>query len=93
MTDPRHDPWPNDPATPRPDSVGGLWGWIAGITVLALIAIILIAGWNTDTHVAATQPAATGASAIAPVPKAPLANAPHPSTTGAAPSSSAPVQH
>ena len=92
MTDPRHDTQPSDPAARRDDGAGDLWGWIAGATVLALIAVILIAGWTTDTHIAGTHPATTG-GATAQVPKAPLANAPRPSTTGAAPSSSAPVQH
>ena len=50
MTDPRNDPRLSDPDMRRPDSVGGMWGWIAGIAVLVLIAIILIAGWNSPTN-------------------------------------------
>ena len=69
MTDPRSDPRPSDPATRRPNSVGGTWGWIAGIAVLVLIAIILIAGWNSPTNTALDerQPAGTvGSGATAP---------------------------
>lgn len=78
MTDPRNDPRLSDPVTRRPDNVGGMWGWIAGIAVLVLIAIILIAGWNNNTHTASNPPAATTGSATAPV-------TPHPATTGAGP--------
>ncbi len=85
MTDPRNDPRLSDPVSRRPDSVGGMWGWIAGIAVLVLIAIILIAGWNSNTHTASTVPSATTGSATAPIPNTPLASRPHPATTGAAP--------
>ena len=80
MTDPRNDPRLSDPVTRRPDSVGGMWGWIAGIAVLALIAIILIAGWNSPTNTAVTerQPVGTVGSGV-------THTAPPPATTGAAP--------
>jgi hypothetical protein len=84
MTDPRNDPRLDEPVTRRPDSRGGMWGWIAGIAVLVLIAIILIAGWNNSSNVASNtlnpKPAATTGSAVAPVPTTPPA-----ATTGAAP--------
>jgi hypothetical protein len=83
MIDPRNDPRLSDPATRRPDSVGGMWGWIAGIAVLVLIAIILIAGWNSNTHLADNPPAATTGSATAPV-------MPHPAAHPAMPATPAP---
>ena len=93
MTDPRHDTQPSDPAARRDDGAGDLWGWIAGATVLALIAVILIAGWTHRYAHRGHTARHHRRSATAQVPKAPLANAPHPSTIGAAPSTSAPVQH
>ncbi len=75
MTDPRNDPRLSDPVIRRPDSVGGMWSWIAGVAVLVLIAIILIAGWNSNTRTATNgAPSATTGSATAPVrPAAPPA--------------------
>ena len=67
MTDPSNDPWLKDSATQSGEIVGGKWGWIAGIAVLVLIAIILIAGWNSNTHLANNPPAATTGSATAPI--------------------------
>jgi hypothetical protein len=76
MTDPRNDPRPSGRVTRRPDSVGGMWGWVAGIAVLALIAIILIAGWNSDRDTASIPlPAATTGSAPAAHPTTPAAPA------------------
>lgn len=87
MTDPRNDPRPSDPVMRRPDSLGGMWGWIAGIAVLVLIAIILIAGWNSPTDTASTAPVpeATTGNATAPISKTPLATMTPASTTGSAP--------
>ncbi|MEJ2377829.1 MAG: hypothetical protein P8Y71_21375 [Pseudolabrys sp.] len=79
MTDPRNDPRTSEPADRRPDSVGGMWGWIAGIAVLVLIAIILIAGWNSPTNTAVNTPAPAGTVGSATTPPPPAA------TTGAAP--------
>jgi hypothetical protein len=85
MTDPRNDPREGDPVTRRSESAGGMWGWIAGIAVLALIAIILIAGWNSPNNTASNpSPAATTGSAVAPIPMTPPASAPPASATGAA---------
>ena len=86
MSDPRYDPRLSDPVMRRPDSVGGMWSWIAGVAVLVLIAIILIAGWNSNTRTATNGPAATTGSATAPV--RPLAAPPaaHPMTPAPAPS-------
>ena len=42
-TDPRYGNSLSDPVSRRSD-VGGTWGWVAGIVVIALIAVFLIAG-------------------------------------------------
>jgi hypothetical protein len=62
----------------RSDSVVGTWGWIAGIAVIALIAIFLIVGGKgvSDNTASNTPPASTTGSA-------PVRNVtPGPSTTG-----------
>ncbi len=89
MSDPRYDQRLSDPVSRRSDNVGGMWGWIAGIAVLVLIAIILIAGWNSPTNTAAVAPtpAATTGSAVAPV-------TPHPAPAPMAhPATPAPMAH
>ena len=82
MSDPRFDQRLSDPVERQPGSSDGMWGWIAGIAVVVLIAIILIAGWNSNSNTASNGPAATTGSATAPM--TPLSP---PSTTGSAPSS------
>lgn len=90
MSDPRFtDQTPNDPrytdpnfiqpAPLRDESVGGVWGWIAGLAVVALIAFVVIAGWNNDgdqTADTATPPAVTTGS------NAPVRNVTPSTTTG-----------
>jgi hypothetical protein len=76
MTDPRFTDPPNDPLLRRDDSVGGTWGWIAGLAVLALIAFVLIAGWNSNPNTAnnapGVAPMTTGsASGTSPMPLSP----------------------
>jgi hypothetical protein len=81
FTDPRfNDPRLNEPVLRRGESVGGVWGWIAGLAVLALIAFVIIAGWNSNTNTANngagnSPPMTTGSSA-------PTHSATPPSTTG-----------
>ena len=79
MSDPRYEQRLSDPVERRPDTSGGMWGWIAGIAVVVLIAIILIAGWNSNQNTASNSPSATTGSAPMSSPMSP------PSTTGAAP--------
>jgi hypothetical protein len=67
FTDPRDsDPRLSDPVVRRSDSRGGMWGWIAGIAVLALIAFIIIGGWsNTGSNTASNPspaPVTTGSA-------------------------------
>ncbi len=79
MTDPRYtDPRYSD----RPDPVlgndrgdSGVWGWVAGLAILALIAFDVIAGWNSDKNTASNTNSSAPATATAP--RSP------PSTTGA----------
>lgn len=90
MSDPRYtDPRFSDPALRRDENVGGMWGWIAGLAVLALIAFVLVAGWNSNGSNTASNnpsPVTTGS--------APVRNAAPPSTTGSgtmAPQPAAPM--
>lgn len=84
FTDPRTtDPRLSDPVLRQDEPAGGIWGWVAGLAVLALIAFIVVAGWNSD-HMASNNPAnsppiTTGSNA----PR----NATPPSTTGSGASS------
>ena len=63
MTDPRDtNPRYDDPPNSNLSSERGsraMWGWIAGIAVVILVAFILAAGWNGDTNTASNPPAAT----------------------------------
>jgi multidrug efflux pump subunit AcrA (membrane-fusion protein) len=91
MSDPRQtDPRLSDPVLRREDRSGGVWGWIAGIAVLALIAFVVIAGWNGSQNTAnnsspppattgqttpgATPPSTTGSGTTSPQPMSPPAN-------------------
>jgi len=77
FTDPRsRDPiaGPTDPLlrdAVEPERTGGaMWGWIAGIAVLILIAFVLVGGWgwggrsgtNTDVNAPASGPASAPAT-------------------------------
>ena len=74
FTDPRYsDPRLIDPVLRRDESVGGIWGWVAGLAVLALIAFILVASWNSNT---AGNPSPTTNNS------APVRNVTPPGTTG-----------
>lgn len=92
FTDPRYDTPPlSDPVVRRPDNSGSMWGWLAGIAVLALIGFILVAGWNSGPATTAnTNPPVNTAST-------PMRNVTPPaSTTGSGatsprPSAPAPV--
>jgi hypothetical protein len=56
FTDPRNsDPRLSDPVLRQDEPAGGIWGWVAGLAVLALIAFIVVAGWNSD-HTASNNP-------------------------------------
>lgn len=91
MSDPRFtdqrftDPRSTDPDFVAPElrneSTGGVWGWIAGLAVVALIAFVVIAGWNNGGN----ENQATNASSPAPITtgnSGPVRNVTPPSTTG-----------
>lgn len=89
MTDPRFsDRRVNDPVVRRDAGSTGMWGWIAGVAVLALIAFVLIAGWNNSGPTTASNtsppattssaPSTTGSGATSPRPAAPAPSAPAP---------------
>jgi len=75
MTDPRFTDPRNDPVI-RDEPVGA-WGWIAGLAVLALVAFVLIAGYNSNPNTASNNPApvTTGSAPMRGL-------TPSPSTTG-----------
>jgi hypothetical protein len=86
FTDPRYsDPRLSDPVIRRDESVGGMWGWIAGVAVLLLIGFLVVAGWNNKGTTASngTSPTATSS--------APDRNAAPPTTTGSGSSSPQPT--
>jgi len=88
FTDPSwKDPRLSDPVLRRDDRSVGAWGWVAGIAVLALIAFVVIAGWNgsqqnTASNTSVSPPMTTGSSAPRATP---------PSTTGSGATSPAPA--
>ena len=89
FTDPRYgNSQLSEPVLRRDDSVGGTWGWVAGLAVIALIALFLIAGGkgvNNNTAVNSPPPIGTTGSAS-------MRNVtPGPSTTGSGTTSPQPV--
>ncbi len=88
MTDPRYtDPRLSDPVLRHDDErMGGIWAWIAGLAVLALIAFVVVAGWNSERDTASTNPSAPMSTS-----SAPARTAPPPSTTGSGSTSPQPV--
>lgn len=89
-TDPRTNPRQNDPALGRRStSEGALWGWIAAIAVLVLIAFVFIAGWNRSANNTAsttsTAPVTTGAAPSGNVPANKSTTAPTPAQPSSPP--------
>ena len=88
-TDPRGDRRVNGPTTrSRMRGDGALWGWIAAIAVMVLIAFVLIAGWNNTDKNTATN------TSTAPVTTSPAPNVTPPpatSTTGSGATSNQPT--
>jgi hypothetical protein len=81
-TDPRYsNPRLSDPVNRYDNSVGGMWGWIAGIAVIAVIALFLIVG---GTHV-------NTASNKAPVTTGSIHQTTPPTTTGQGPATKFPA--
>lgn len=80
MSDPRYtdpDPRLSDPVLRRDESGSGIWGWIAGIAVLVLIAFVVIAGWNGSQNNTASNTSSPPATSGQATP-----GATPPSTTG-----------
>ena len=90
MTDPRYtDPAHSrleDPMLQRDQARPGAWAWVAGITVLALVAFVLIASWSGDSNTTASndRPATATSSA-------PASTTTPPSTTGSGATSPRPM--
>ena len=91
MSDPRYtDQQLSDPVLRRDEAVSGTWGWIAGAAVLALIAFLVIAGWNSNSNTASngaspattgsttgmTPPSTTGSGSTSPRPLGPALSSP-----------------
>ncbi len=81
FTDPRYsDPRSGD-SLGRGEGVGGVWGWIAGIAAVVLIAFLVIAGVNNKgTNTASNTSSPPPAGRMSP-----------PSTTGAGGTSPQPL--
>ena len=87
MSDPRYtDPRLSDPVIRRDQSVGGVWGWIAGLAVVALIAFVVIAGWNSNGTTASNSPNSSPVATGSP----PVRTGP-PTTTGSGTTSPQPM--
>lgn len=95
MSDPRYtDPRLSDPVLRHQESVGGQYGWVAGVAVLALIAFLIVASLGGNSHTAnnnspagtATRqmnpPSTTGSGATSPKPLTPAPAMPAPSKSG-----------
>ena len=88
FTDPRYsdaqnsDPRYVPPAPLRSENAGGVWGWIAGLAVVALIAFVVVAGWNSATTNTASNPPAATPAPMTTGSGAPIRNVTQPSTTG-----------
>ena len=63
MTDPRYTDPRHTPLLAPDDGESNMWGWIAGISILALIAFVVIAGWNGDRNSASNDRLAPATSA------------------------------
>lgn len=84
-TDPRYnDPRLSDPVLRQNDGIGGTWGWIVGMAVIVLIAIVMVAGWHGGGNTASNSPAVATDSA-------PMRNVTPPSTTGSGTTSPRPT--
>ncbi len=78
-SDPRNsDPNIIQPAPLRDESVGGVWGWIAGLAVVALIAFVVLAGWNNSS----TENTAVNSNSPPITTSGPVRNVTPPATTG-----------
>ncbi|MDO8877705.1 MAG: hypothetical protein Q8M24_26740 [Pseudolabrys sp.] len=83
-TDPRLNPRNDDPTLITPTTVvnaertSGPWGWIAGFAVVALIAFVVIAGWNNSSNTASNAGNPTPVASDT----APMRNVTPPTTTG-----------
>ena len=82
FSDQRNDPHYIPPAPLRDESTGGVWGWVAGIAVVALIAFVIAAGWNSATKDTMATAPATSPAPITTGSGAPVRNVTPPSTTG-----------
>jgi ABC-type phosphate transport system substrate-binding protein len=91
MTDPRFtDPRLSDPmirrdewTSGRDENVGGMWSWVAGVSLLLLIGFLIFAGWNSNSNTAnssSSPPTTTASRTVTP-----------PSTTGSGSSSPQPI--
>ena len=73
MTDPRFtDPRLSDPmirrdewTSGRDENVGGMWSWVAGVSMLLLIGFLIFAGWNNNSNTA-NKPTTTASRTVTP---------------------------
>jgi hypothetical protein len=66
-----------DPVIRRYQSVGGVWGWVAAVSSLLLIGLIIFASWDSSQSTTASRTAAppstegSGSSSPKPITPAP----------------------
>jgi hypothetical protein len=87
MTYPRYtDPRLSDPVLRDDENIGGIRAWIAALAILALIAFVVVAGWNSDRNTVSSTPSPPMSTS-----SAPPRNAMPPSTTGSGATSPQPL--
>ena len=104
MTDPRFtDPRLSDPmirrdewTSGRDENIGGMWSWVAGVSLLLLLGFLIFAGWNSSSNTAnsgsspstttasrtVTPPSTTGSGSSSPQPIIPAPSTPAPPKSG-----------
>ena len=69
-----------DPVIRRYESVGGVWGWVAAVSSLLLIGLVILASWNNKIASSDSSPQTTASRTATP-----------PSTEGSGSSSPKPI--
>ena len=72
-----------DPAIRRYEPVGGVWGWVAAVSSLLLIGLIILASWNNNfASKDSSQPTTVSRYATPPTTEGSGSSSPKPITPG-----------